>query len=676
MSQSGQEAKFSVAFDGNVKDFSDEAATSVEELHAAIDGATGSLKEISGSMRNLKGKGDDVVKMKNELKAKADAVRDSISRQELALLKAGTSYTKITNDAKKLAQQQVEAKKKNDEATAKEKDRLNALTSAVQKGGGPVASLRARFSELKEMLTGAGGGMAIAALAMTGLIAAGAKLGSMLISSGISLAKFALESANALRAMGLQREAALGNAESAKNLGDQIEVLAMKVPLSREALNDLAVTLSKTRLSGQQIVDTLNLVGTASAAMGDEVGGRLKDIVTRSQQTQRMFISPQELFGTGLEFKDVAAELSKSMHVGMADAQKALFEGRVKLDDGAKALKAAVEKRFSGINAKKLLDLNMIAQKLHERFVGLTAGINLEPLLKGLDEIAKMFDDSTMTGAALKQIITLVGNDLGKAVGGSTPTVKTFFKSLVIAMLETVIAGYKVRNALRDAFSDNKTVASLITTKDALLIASLSLRAMVAGIEVSVAGLVVLSAAAYSVVRPFLKIIEVVELAYDKFKTTNWKSLGFDIVDGLTMGINSKLSGLENTVRGMGKSAAGWIRDELGINSPSKVFKELGVGIPEGMSLGIETGTPDVQSATEAMAPSPPAPASLASGGAGGAGGGSVTVNVSIVVQAGGGKGEDVAAALSTPSFRAQLGYELERVCKQLGIAPTLAGAT
>src|SRR5207253_894665 len=83
-----------------------------------------------------------------------------------------------------------------------------------------------------------------------------------------------------------------------------------------------AVALSRTRLNGEQIVDTMNLVTQASAAMGDEAGNALKEIVTRGQLVGRLQINPQELFGTGVEFDDIAKQLATSMNVGIADARK------------------------------------------------------------------------------------------------------------------------------------------------------------------------------------------------------------------------------------------------------------------------------------------------------------------------------------------------------------------
>jgi hypothetical protein len=45
------------------------------------------------------------------------------------------------------------------------------------------------------------------------------------------------------------------------------------------------------------------------------------------------------------------------MHVGVEQAKQALFEGRVKLADGAAALRAAVEKKFGGVNLRQMLSL-------------------------------------------------------------------------------------------------------------------------------------------------------------------------------------------------------------------------------------------------------------------------------------------------------------------------------
>jgi uncharacterized protein (DUF111 family) len=152
--------------------------------------------------------------------------------------------------------------------------------------------------------------------------------------------------------------------------------------------------------------------------MGDEVGKQLENIITRGQMAQRVQINPLELQGSGLQFKDIAGQLAANLHIGVEQAKAALFEGRVKLDDGAKAIRDAVDKRFGEINAKKLLDLGVQAEKFKEKLTALTADVKLEPLLKGIDELSHLFDNTTVSGAALKQLVTFLGDQIGPALPG------------------------------------------------------------------------------------------------------------------------------------------------------------------------------------------------------------------------------------------------------------------
>lgn len=68
----------------------------------------------------------------------------------------------------------------------------------------------------------------------------------------------------------------------------------------------------------------------------------------------------------------------------------------------------------------------------------------------------------------------------------------------------------------------------------------------------------------------------------DQFKT-----LGSAIVDGIIGGIKDKYDALKNAVTGMGGATVGWLKDKLGIHSPSRVFHALGDNTVEGYRQGI-----------------------------------------------------------------------------------------
>ncbi|RGE46134.1 phage tail tape measure protein [Comamonas testosteroni] len=87
-----------------------------------------------------------------------------------------------------------------------------------------------------------------------------------------------------------------------------------------------------------------------------------------------------------------------------------------------------------------------------------------------------------------------------------------------------------------------------------------------------------------------------------------FRSFGGFIIDGLIGGITNKLGALRDTVVNAATSAAGWFKEKLGINSPSRVFTQFGGWISEGAAVGIEGGQAGVRAAALAMASAAMAP--------------------------------------------------------------------
>ena len=78
---------------------------------------------------------------------------------------------------------------------------------------------------------------------------------------------------------------------------------------------------------------------------------------------------------------------------------------------------------------------------------------------------------------------------------------------------------------------------------------------------------------------------------------------GRSVVQGLIDGINSKYGSLASAMGSLvGGAIPGIVSRVLQINSPSKVMARLGESVPEGLALGIETGTPLVVGASAGMA--------------------------------------------------------------------------
>lgn len=79
---------------------------------------------------------------------------------------------------------------------------------------------------------------------------------------------------------------------------------------------------------------------------------------------------------------------------------------------------------------------------------------------------------------------------------------------------------------------------------------------------------------------------------YNSFNSTNWFSVGSNICSGIANGINSGWSWLKNTVTGLASRLLAAAESRLGINSPSRVFRDE---VGRFISLGIAEGITDTE---------------------------------------------------------------------------------
>lgn len=84
-------------------------------------------------------------------------------------------------------------------------------------------------------------------------------------------------------------------------------------------------------------------------------------------------------------------------------------------------------------------------------------------------------------------------------------------------------------------------------------------------------------------------------------KVKDWQKAGNDLVDGLLKGLGQKVKDIGDKAKDVGKKALDAIKNFLGINSPSKVFAEVGENMGAGLVQGMDTTTGDVETASVGM---------------------------------------------------------------------------
>jgi hypothetical protein len=116
------------------------------------------------------------------------------------------------------------------------------------------------------------------------------------------------------------------------------------------------------------------------------------------------------------------------------------------------------------------------------------------------------------------------------------------------------------------------------------------------------------------------------------------------MIDGLIAGITAAGGGILSAMTGAVTGAINGAKSLLGIASPSKVFAEIGTQTGEGMAQGVDGSAATVQGSLESMvAPPDASPGSAGGGGAAAKAGGHT---FQITINAEGGDGQSIAAAV------------------------------
>ena len=86
-----------------------------------------------------------------------------------------------------------------------------------------------------------------------------------------------------------------------------------------------------------------------------------------------------------------------------------------------------------------------------------------------------------------------------------------------------------------------------------------------------------------------------------KEKYESFKNIGKDLIRGLIEGIEEFVENVKDTVEEMASKLPKWVKDILGIKSPSRVFAEIGKQVDQGLMTGIDDNKDMVKSSAEGL---------------------------------------------------------------------------
>lgn len=449
------------------------------------------------------------------------------------------------------------------------------------------------------------GAIDLSATAVVGVIAAVVvALGALavgLVAAAARLTAFALSSSDAARSQHIMLEAMLGSSVAATSLQSAISSVATSTSLGRSEIEGYAKQLAQAGLRGAQLEDALQAVSNA-ASVGADTGKLVSQL-------------------------------------GAAKNNAAQFNKVIEKTNGL----------YGELAGQSALGFGAQMARLKESIGELFSGLNLEPFLNALRSITKLFDSNTVSGKALKVLVTTVFQPLLDGATAAGPKVVWLFKEAIIWALKLTLVALKVRNAIRDAMEGPNAgpikaalygilvpLALIAIAATAIAVSTvLAFGLIAAAVGLAFLPFALLGAAIWYIVDAASTLGSALgegvasALGAAKEKISEWINIGKEFITGLATGITN---GLSNVIAAAKKVAGGAIsaaRSVLDSHSPSRVMMSVGADTSEGMAIGMEDGADQVVTAAESLAAGAiPSPDALA-GGAGKAGAGK-SVNITI----------------------------------------------
>jgi hypothetical protein len=300
------------------------------------------------------------------------------------------------------------------------------------------------------------------------------------------------------------------------------------------------------------------------------------------------------------------------------------------------ALSAEANSKLGGIVKKQMLGLTAQTATLKANIGQLFGGLNIDPVLSGLQKLVALFDENTAAGSAIKFLFESIFQPLINQADKAATVIEAFVLGFLIGLTKLYIAVKPAIKAVSEFLGLNApdlsdTLAAVTKAGEylvpAFVVAAAIFAAFAVAIGVTVAAVVGIQVAIYSMVAAVVyagvAVVQGIQGAWQAVTAyldgiiPGLGQVGTQIMQGLANGIAAAAGLPLQAITGAVSGAISGAKSLLGIHSPSKVFADIGGYTAEGFAQGVDEGAPEAQTSLASMV-SPSSAQDALSGNVGG----------------------------------------------------------
>lgn len=270
---------------------------------------------------------------------------------------------------------------------------------------------------------------------------------------------------------------------------------------------------------------------------------------------------------------------------------------------GAAAIGAAykiAEVTFWAIKlADKTKRLDSLSEKFKKHTANLFGGLKIDKLLDGFESLVDLFDETSVTGKAIKVVFESLFQPLIDGVTAWLPKMRTAFIQFEILVLKALIA-------IKPYGSEIMLVAKIFGVL-ALVVAGVLVAALAVGFAIMIAFWTIVIKLGQAMQWVTETVMGLGKGIMDWLGGISLADIGTNMIMGLVGGIGAAGPAVLSALGGVVTGAIDSAKKALGIASPSKVFAEIGSQTAEGMAVGVDSGAGAVQGSLSSLVEAPSA---------------------------------------------------------------------